>query len=283
LLLPRSVRACINGLDNLLAEDITIQSKGSSTLVVAFAGMAGIRKTMTRLKRKIGVETRPFEFVHSLQDKECDVLFLRDRHRAYYQSGVRGAGSSVDEVAQFIRSFISQGKYDKVVTLGHSMGGYAAILFASKINADICLAISALSFLDPGNRLKYGDNRYAHEKQRLWEARKESSAYFDLRSYFGSKAHTEDKDCCSYFLFYGENDRLDRIHAERMTAAGYRVNVFEIAGGDHNTARTMRESGMLSRMCDNIVAPNGTSAGSLRELIEREGLVRRVTPARKLT
>lgn len=236
---------------------------------------------MTRLRQKIGIETRPFEFVHSLQDKECDVLFLRDRHRAYYQSGVKGAGRTVDEVAHFIRSFVSQGKYDKLVTLGHSMGGYAAILIASKINADICLAISTLSFLDPENRTKYGDNRYAHEKQRLWESRKESSAYFDLKNYFASKTHSEAKDRCSYFLFYGENDGLDKVHADRMTCTGHRVNVFEIAGGDHNTARTMRESGMLSRIFDNILAPTGTNAGSLPELIEHEDLVRRVAPARR--
>ena len=66
MLLPRSVRSCVGLMNNFLVDDFGLQAKGSSTLFITFAGMAGILKTLASVKQKIGIETRPFEFVHSL-------------------------------------------------------------------------------------------------------------------------------------------------------------------------------------------------------------------------
>jgi hypothetical protein len=257
MLLPRGVRPCLNQLDNLLVSDFTFQSKGSRTLIVAFAGMAGIRRTLATLKQRVGLEVRPFEFVHSLKDRECDVLFLRDRHRAYYHSGVKGVGDNVEEVAGFLNDFISKRGYDLVVTLGHSMGGYASILFASKINADFCVAISAPTFLDPENRIKYNDERYGHEKRKLCKGNPESFRYLDLRSYFLSREALDNRKRCVYCLFYGDSDRLDKIHARRMIGLEKPIHVFEVMDSDHNAARKMRDSGFLYRLCDCILSVDG--------------------------
>ena len=256
MLLPRGIRACVNQIDNLLVSDFTFQSKGSRTLIIAFAGMAGIRRTFATLKQRVGLEVRPFEFVHSLRDRDCDVLFLRDRHRAYYHSGVKGVGNNVEEVTGFLNDFISRRGYELVVTLGHSMGGYASILFASKINADVCVAISAPTFLDPENRMKYNDERYAHEKRKLCESKPESFRYLDLRNYFLSRDALENRNRCVYCLFYGDSDRLDKIHASRMIGIDQPIHVFEVMGGDHNAARKMRETGLLHSLCDCILLTN---------------------------
>jgi pimeloyl-ACP methyl ester carboxylesterase len=244
--------------------------------MVAFAGMAGLRRTMATLKQRLGIEIRPFEFVHSLADRECDVLFLRDRHRAYYHSGVKGVGNNVDEVAGFMNDFISKRGYDLVVTLGHSMGGYASILFASKINADVCVAISAPTFLDPGNRMKYYDERYAHEKRKLCKSKPESFRYLDLRSYFLSIDPLENRKRCVYCLFYGDSDRLDKIHAIRMVGINQPIHIFEVMGGDHNAARTMRDSGLLFRLCDSILSINRREhVNTLLRTLESDHSIRR--------
>ena len=276
MLLPRGIRASVNQLDNHLVSDFAFQSRGSRTLIVAFAGMAGIRRTLATLKRRVGLGVRPFEFVHSLKDRECDVLFLRDRHRAYYHSGVKGVGSNVEEVASFLNDFISTRGYDLVVTLGHSMGGYASILFASKINADVCVAISAPTFLDRENRMKYNDERYAHEKRKLCESKSESFRYLDLRSYFLSNERSENKKQCVYYLFYGDSDRLDKIHAGRMVGINQPIHIFEVMGGDHNVARTMRESGLLFRLCDSILSIDGREhVNNMLRTIESDHSIRR--------
>jgi hypothetical protein len=238
--------------------------------------MTGIRRTLATLKRTVGLRFRPFEFVHSLKDRECDVLFLRGRHRGYYHSGVKGVGNNVQEVAAFLNDFISKRGYDLVVTLGHSMGGYASILFASKINADVCVAISAPTFLDLENRTKYNDERYAHEKRKLCESKPESFRFLDLRSYFLSKEGSVNKKQCVYCLFYGDSDRLDRIHASRMVGINQPIHIFEVMGGDHNAARTMRESGLLFRLCDIILSIHSREhVTTLLRTIESDRSIRR--------
>jgi pimeloyl-ACP methyl ester carboxylesterase len=260
---------------NLLVDDYAFQSKGARTLFITFAGMSGILRTLATLQMRIGIEARPFEFVNSLRDKECDVLFLRDRNRAYYHSGIRGVGGSIDEVAGCLKEFIDRKRYDLVVTLGHSMGGYASMLFASKIGADISIAVSAPTFLDPENRARYDDARYAEEKKKLWESVSGKGRYFDLQSYFLSQERAEDR--CEYFLFYGERDRLDKIHANRMIGLRKSVNVFEVANGDHNTARLMRDSGLLSRLYENMLSiERGQDIDMLLDLLKMEPQVRQV-------
>ena len=258
LLLPKSIRFCVGQVYNMLVDDFTFQSKGANTLLITFAGMTGILRTVATLKKRIGIEARPFEFVNSLQAKECDVLFLRDRNRAYYHSGIRGVGCGIDEVAAYLNDFISAKRYGLVVTLGHSMGGYASMLFASKIKADVSIAISPPTFLDPENRVRYNDDRYADEKKKLWKSMPEKGRYLDLQSFFRSEDSIATNNRCSYFLFYGENDRLDRIYANRMIDLRDAVSVFEVANGDHNTARLMRDSGLLSRLLDTLLSMNGS-------------------------
>jgi hypothetical protein len=266
---------------NLLADDYAFQSKGAKTLFITFAGMAGILRTVATLQERIGIEARPFEFVNSLHDKECDVLFLRDRNRAYYHSGIRGVGESIDEVARYLKEFINRKSYDLVVTLGHSMGGYASMLFASKIGADISIAVSAPTFLDPENRARHNDDRYAEEKKNLWESLSGKGGYLDLQSYFLSKERAEDR--CEYFLFYGEKDRLDKIHASRMIGLRKSVNVFEVANGDHNTARLMRDLGLLSKLYDSVLSiERGQDIDMLLNSLKMERSMRQVLQPRSL-
>ncbi len=253
MLLPRSARRCVNYVNNLLVDDLEFSSNGSEVLFITFAGMAGILKTFARIRQKIGIETRPFEFVHSLQDKNCDVLFLRDRHRAYYHFGVKGAGGNVDEVATFLNRKIAERQYKLVITLGHSMGGYASLLFASKVKSDICISISPRTFLDPENRVIHSDDRFKEEIGRLYKSQGNvTSEFYDLKRYFLSSGNRPD-DKCTYLLFFGGGDRLDRVHASRMIGLNKPFHIYEVKNAGHNAARHMRDSGSLLRLVDNIL------------------------------
>jgi hypothetical protein len=256
MLLPRSARRFVNYVNNLLVDDLEFNSSGNEVLFVTFAGMAGILKTFARIRQKIGIETRPFEFVHSLQDKNCDVLFLRDRHRAYYHFGVKGVGGNFDEVAAFLNRKIAERQYKLVVTLGHSMGGYASLLFASKIKSDICIGISPRTFLDPENRAIYSDDRFKEEIGRLYKSQgNATSQFYDLKRYFLSAEDLPNKSC-TYLLFFGGGDRLDRVHATKMIGLNQPFHVYEVKDAGHNAARHMRDSGSLLRLVDNILLFN---------------------------
>jgi hypothetical protein len=267
MLLPRSARRCVNYVNNLLVDDLEFNSDGSDVLFITFAGMAGILKTFARIRQKLGIETRPFEFVHSLQDKNCDVLFLRDRHRAYYHFGVKGVGGSVDEVAAFLNRKIAERQYKLVVTLGHSMGGYASLLFASKVKSDICISISPRTFLDPENRAIHSDNRFKEEIARLYKSQGNATSEFcDLKRYFVSSDNRPYANSCTYFLFFGGGDRLDRVHATRMLGLNRPFHIYEVENAGHNAARHMRESGSLLRLVDNILRFNDHR--NLEELVQ---------------
>lgn len=278
MLLPRSARRCVNSLNNRLVEDSKFEPNGSEVLFIAFAGMAGILKTAAKLGQKLGIETRPFEFVHSLQDKDCDVLFLRDRYRAYYHLGVKGVGGDIDEVAGVLNQIISEKKYRLVVTLGHSMGGYAALLFASKINSDVCIAVSPRTFLDAENRARYGDGRFRAEIDRLYTSeRNDTSKFYDLRSYFLAGDSRLSANKCEYLLFFGGSDRLDRIHASRMAGLNRSFSIYEVKNAGHNAARHMRDSGLLSRVVEGVISyRDHRNPGELLQSISKDNSVRNV-------
>ena len=79
-----------------------------------------------------------FEFVDFLTEKfpSANKLFLRDSQQVWYQNGVRGAGDSIEKVAEFLKDKISDLNPEKVICMGICGGGYAALLFGNLIEAD---------------------------------------------------------------------------------------------------------------------------------------------------
>ena len=83
-----------------------------------------------------------FEFVSTAADLPGSALFLTDIDQVWYQSGVRGVGSSIPEVAAFLRGVIDDNGFDRIVMIGNSAGGYAALLFGALVGADVVHAFS---------------------------------------------------------------------------------------------------------------------------------------------
>lgn len=89
-----------------------------------------------------------FEFNKSLKklNFDADVLFLKDARREWYLGGLDGMGSNIDENLDFLRNEFS--KYDKVICMGCSAGGYGAILYGSLLNVDAVIAFYPQCHLD---------------------------------------------------------------------------------------------------------------------------------------
>ena len=97
----------------------------SPVVLVSFAGWAG---------GHAGV-TAP-EFSRTVEGLPADVVFLRDPRDCAYLDGVPGAGGSIAEVAAWLRDLCARKGARRVVTMGNSTGGWAAILFGLLIGAD---------------------------------------------------------------------------------------------------------------------------------------------------
>jgi len=92
-------------------------SGGSGTLLVVFAA----------------ANARSFTFYNTTRGLPCDVLYVRDpRKNAWFQEGFLDA-PGIEASVEFLRTLAAP--YERVVVSGASMGGYAAILFGSRIGA----------------------------------------------------------------------------------------------------------------------------------------------------
>lgn len=92
-----------------------------------------------------------FEFKNFLEKEfpSYDRLFYIDEHQAWYQQGIKGITRSVDETLKHIE-YKTKG-YDKIICIGSSSGGYAAIMFGSLLNAHTVLTFNAQTFLNRPN------------------------------------------------------------------------------------------------------------------------------------
>ena len=87
-------------------------------LIIAFGGMVG------------GLSEPVYEFKKYLTTHfNCHFIFIKDRYQCWYFKGIYGLGHNFTKSVKRLKKLISKIKYSKIITLGTSAGGYAAILF----------------------------------------------------------------------------------------------------------------------------------------------------------
>ena len=101
----------------------------NEVLIVSFGGSALVIGGIT-----------PFEFVNILHKwfPEYDKKFYIDLHQKWYHNGIKGISTDIDETVSYLHGIISN--YKKVIFIGNSAGGYAAILFGSLLNISTVIA-----------------------------------------------------------------------------------------------------------------------------------------------
>jgi len=188
----------------------------SSTLLIVFAS------------RNDDPRQIPFQFRKSLSQVDVKKMFIRDVHDAWYHKGLKNIVGSVEGVASYLKKQVEQTNPKKLITLGASSGGYAALLFGFLLNADKTIAFSPQTklprpepFLD--RKLLVGCD----------------SRYFDLLELEWGKSKTT----CD--IHYSANFNSDRDAAIRMN----KLNNFKLfsyqAGELHNIAKWLKTQGKL--------------------------------------
>lgn len=99
----------------------------SDTLIVSFAGNAKLFGGIPR-----------FEFVQFLKQFDVSKHFYLDEQSDLYHKGLSGITSSIDETVTYLKNEIKN--YKRVLFLGNSGGGYAAILFGSLLEVTSVIA-----------------------------------------------------------------------------------------------------------------------------------------------
>jgi dienelactone hydrolase len=194
-----------------------------------------------------GLEGRPgetafaqprFEFVRALADERISSLFVMDRNQHWYHSGVCGLAETIPDLADALTGYASNHK--RVMALGHSMGGYAALLFTALCGFDHAVSTAPQASILREHRLAWDDKRWS---VKIPEARQHSSTpqYFDIRDAIRASPGSR------YSVYHSHGDKRDTAHAQHLRSVGH-VDVTELEGADHNSARVLRDTGMLKRI-----------------------------------
>ncbi len=105
--------------------DYLITDHGADVLMISFGGFH-----------------EGFNFVGLGERLGVDGLFLRDRNLDWYLGGVRGIGTDLPAVSRFLREVIGIRPRRRVLCIGQSSGGYAALRFGLEVAPDAVLAFS---------------------------------------------------------------------------------------------------------------------------------------------
>src|ERR1700741_4509909 len=75
-------------------------------------------------------------------------LLISDPSHSWYNAGLPGIGGTIEEIAAWIGREVRGLGARRIVTMGYSMGGYAAILFGCLTGAERAIAITPQTLLD---------------------------------------------------------------------------------------------------------------------------------------
>ncbi|MCV9962568.1 hypothetical protein OIU34_11725 [Pararhizobium sp. BT-229] len=109
-----------------------ISRPGSKNLIIYFSGT--------------GKRNGKFDFWASGQKINANVLFVSDGLNHWYQQGIQGLGTTTEQTVESIKGFADTVGAERIFTVGASMGGYGAILYASLLGGQ-ALAFSFDSVL----------------------------------------------------------------------------------------------------------------------------------------
>src|SRR5260221_1260655 len=149
----------------LYGDSVRVDFKGVNLpLLISFAGLG-----------------EEFNFGKTLGVYRVNVIYLRDLNHNWYVNGIPDAGNTVAEVARFLVLKIEEIRPSKVVMLGVSAGGFAALLYGCLLHADAILAFSPQTFMNRLNCVVYLDYRWLDRVVQIYGGDKTNRDFLDIK------------------------------------------------------------------------------------------------------
>ncbi|WBH18054.1 hypothetical protein [Sphingomonas radiodurans] len=162
------------------------------------------------------------EFLHRAR---IDAIHVINRFNRWYQHPER------DEALAAVATAVSG--YDRVITYGSSMGGYAALRYAVPCGAQVATAISPQFSVDP--------------RVTPWEVRWQPDV---VRTRFAEPPYVAAP---RQYVFYDPRVALDERHVDLIASAGATERI-PIPYGGHPVGALLAETGVLQAAIRGIVA-----------------------------
>jgi len=204
-----------------------------------------------------------FDFVRATSTLNAKRVFVRDAHQMWYQKGTPSLGNSVEEVVASLRRIIEEQKVKRLVAIGNSGGGFAAILFG------VMLGVNEIHAFNPPTRLVIPDDTSFPEN--LLALQKEfgpGKPFMDLRVVLGEYL----KPTTHITMHYSRGDKTDRRHALYL-ASFPNVRIIQYPVVVHSLARFCNERGFLAPLLAAVVNQDDLAFAQLVRRIKKAGAV----------
>lgn len=188
---------------------IEFDYRGEAVTVVAFSGMMR--------------SNRVYEWTRSFAGLPANFIGVQDRYQCWYQIGTR-------EIEKALRVAIRKASGSRLVLIGGSGGGFAALLFSRALGADRVLAISPQSACGSAKRA-LGDDR--------WIDLCRPTPSCDVAGEYPEAV-----------VHVAADDPLDMLHAQRLRPG--RLVVHEHGG--HRLPSALKASGALRCILEEAIA-----------------------------
>lgn len=200
-----------------------------------------------------------FEFARFTRRLGAQRVLLRDHHRAWYHRGVHGVGDDLPAVEAYLRDVIGRARPSRVVVVGASAGGFAAMLLGHRLDADVVHAFAPQTFIDPALRRRRREPRWSREVGALVASGRYDARYGDLAPLLASPGRTV------HHVWYDVVEQEDVVHVTHVAGIeGVRLHAFPRGG--HHIVRWLRDEGHLGPIVESAV--RGTDPGRLAEEID---------------
>ncbi|KOO27292.1 aspartyl asparaginyl beta-hydroxylase [Chrysochromulina tobinii] len=219
--LNEEVRVRRKGGAAVLRHYMDDRAHSCETMVIAFGG----------LQQHIGGGHSggmpPHEFVRSCTKAGARyALFVRDASRSWYCRGLgdgafgdAAAGDTFESMVAGLRAEIDRLAPARVVTIGSSMGGYAAIRAGIALNADRAVAFSPQVLLHPDERRGAALEPMHFDELLSWLRLAASAEGFAMRSLVEAVREAPPSIFTAVEVHVGASEHGDVYEAERLQAA----------------------------------------------------------------
>lgn len=219
-------------------DDYYFENNNSKILIISFSGMGWKNSIPT------------FNFYNMFKSySHIDKLFLRDIKCRYYLSGLKNSSNTFNETIELINRLTKKKKYDKIIAIGCSAGGYAAILYGQILHFTKVIAFSPQVVLTRTKEELIEDIFNAPKTcQWLRELNKEDYVYqksLDLKNFIPFQTKVE--------IHYAKraNKGADKKHA--LYIEHENCNIIEHDSNNHMIALELRDKGILKKLIENEI------------------------------
>lgn len=191
--------------------------------------------------RKAGMGVPQFEFCKAANILDHNKIYIRDLKQSWYQMGLPGLSDDLNSTATYLKKVVRKYGDKKLITVGNSMGGFAAIFFAAALGNAHAIAFAPQTFIGPIDRFIHKDKRWNREILHTYAATLFKRKHFNLK-----KALKKETDSnWEADVVIGSGHRLDLLHAKSLENFP-QIRIRKYPSNEHRVVKELRDQGHLA-------------------------------------